>query len=261
MTTPEIKPANICVSVVSHLHGDELFRLLKKIELLCAVNVRQVILTLNVPEPVLLAGVNSKSWSFAMTVIENDKPKGFGDNHNSAFQLSTTPYFCVLNPDIDLDENPFLDLLTAFEDVLTGCAFPVQLGKDGEIQDYAREVPSPCALYSRHFGKSVMAVRREDADWINGAFMLYDAKIFSLLRGFDTRYFMYCEDVDICLRIQLAGLKLCQSHAIVVHTARRNTRKNLRHLVWHVTSLLRLWASPTYRKFYMYQRALRSDRR
>lgn len=258
MSNAESEMPNVCISIVSHLHGDELFQLIEKIELLCVGTVRQVILTLNVPEPELLEKIGSHSWRFGVKVIENDKPKGFGDNHNSAFQLTLEKFFCVLNPDIDFDKDPFPDLINTFKDALTGCAFPVQLGKDGRIQDYIRQVPSPLALFTRHFGKRIIAREQGKPDWVNAAFMLYDAKIFRLLGGFDERYFMYCEDVDICLRLQLAGFKLSQSAAIVVHAAQRNTRKSLKHLKWHVTSLIRLWISPAYKKFYIHRAALRN---
>ena len=253
MTLSEHGTRDICISVVSHRHGEELFRLAQKLESLCATSVGQIILTLNVPEPDLFAKINSRQWSFEVIVVQNDEPKGFGANHNAAFEFASRKYFCVLNPDIDLSTDPFPDLINKCQDPLAGCVFPRQLGTDGKIQDYARQLPSPGALLSRYLGVRAGATECEHPVWVNGAFMLYPARVFKLLGGFDQRYFMYCEDVDICLRLQLAGFKLSQSTATVVHAAQRNTRANLRHLVWHVTSLVRLWSSPAYKKFYLRQ--------
>ena len=85
--------------------------------------------------------------------------------------------------------------------------------------------------------------------WVNGAFMLFRASVYRGLGGFDERYFMYCEDVDICLRLQLAGFALSRSSVKVTHAAQRSSRVNIRHLAWHVVSLLRLWTSKPYRDF------------
>ena len=79
--------------------------------------------------------------------------------------------------------------------------------------------------------------------------MAFRADVFAGLGGFDERYFMYCEDVDICLRAQLAGYRLERADAKVVHHTQRRTLKSLRHLTWHVRSLLRLWRSPAYLQY------------
>ena len=58
---------------------------------------------------------------------------------------------------------------------------------------------------------------------------------------------MYCEDVDLCLRQQLAGWRLARADgAAVVHAARRASRRDPRHLFWHLSSLWRLWRSRTW---------------
>jgi GT2 family glycosyltransferase len=51
---------------------------------------------------------------------------------------------------------------------------------------------------------------------------------------------MYVEDADICTRLWLAGYKFlaCPS-ALIIHDARRASRKNWQHFRWHMTSLFR----------------------
>ena len=93
--------------------------------------------------------------------------------------------------------------------------------------------------------------RRRRADqsreWTNGAFMLFRSSVFRQLRGFDTRYFMYCEDVDICLRLQDLGFALDAAPEVTVgHHAAHASRRDLRHLGWHLGSLWRLWTSDTF---------------
>jgi GT2 family glycosyltransferase len=69
---------------------------------------------------------------------------------------------------------------------------------------------------------------------------------------------MYCEDADICARAVLDGLGIAFCpHAAVVHDAQRASRRSIRPLVWHASSLVRLWISPA---FWAYRRYLRSDK-
>lgn len=241
----------VTVSVVSHGHGDQVLQLLRKIHALSISQVGHVVLTVNVPEPELLAQLNARQWAFRLTLLQNLQPRGFGANHNAAFAHHTLDYFCVVNPDIDFDVEPFSDLIRQLADPLAGCSFPVQVDQAGHLQDHARSVPSPSALLERYnpWRGAGQAQPVSAPDWVNGAFMLFRSDVFRQLGGFDERYFMYCEDVDICLRLQLAGYRLLQSEAQVTHAAHRSSRVNPGHLAWHVVSLLRLWTSFSYRRF------------
>ena len=248
--TPVVAPT-VAVSIVSHRHGGQVMQLLCKLHALCRLHVGHVVLIINVPEPTLVAQVEARQWAFELTVLQNPQPKGFGANHNAAFRHSKLEYFCVLNPDIDFDVDPFADLISKLVDPRVGCSFPVQVDVAGQLQDHARSVPSPAALLERYspFGVSRQTQHQSKPDWVNGAFMLFRGRVFKQLGGFDERYFMYCEDVDICLRLQLAGYGLSLSGLKVTHAAHRSSRVNLTHLAWHVVSLMRLWTSASYRNF------------
>ena len=245
----KIPYSEVVVSVVSHGHGVQIFQLMCRLETLCFSSVGHLVLTVNVPEPELVKQLNSQVWSFRVTIVQNGEPKGFGANHNAAFKHASLKYFCVVNPDIDFDADPFPQLVSLFSQPLTGCAFPVQLDEDGQIQDYARKLPSPSGLLLRYLWLRSETRLVFQPEWVNGAFMLFPTEIFWQLSGFDEDYFMYCEDVDICLRLQLAGYGLAQSSARVTHAAHRNSRINFRHLAWHIGSLVHLWCSAPYRQF------------
>lgn len=77
-------------------------------------------------------------------------------------------------------------------------------------------------------------------EWVNGACMVLPRTAWEAVDGFDEGYFMYCEDVDLCLRLRLAGLALVRAPAQVQHVGQRASRRALRPL-WCVRSLLRLW--------------------
>jgi N-acetylglucosaminyl-diphospho-decaprenol L-rhamnosyltransferase len=75
------------------------------------------------------------------------------------------------------------------------------------------------------------------ADWVVGMFMLFTSDAFRVLKGFDEKYFMYYEDVDICARGWRAGHKvLVCPNLKIVHEGRRKSRRIPQHLLWHLQS-------------------------
>jgi hypothetical protein len=86
-------------------------------------------------------------------------------------------------------------------------------------------------------------------DWVAGMFMLFAKKTFERLNGFNERYFLYYEDVDICARLNLAGLKVMVNPAArVVHYAQHSSHRSLKYLRWHISSLYRFLTSHEYRQ-------------
>ncbi len=245
---------DITVSVISHRHGDEVRELLARLAALGAGRPRRVIVTFNVPEPAIRAEIDGASWPFALALVDNAQPAGFGANHNSAFRLDReqgpSALFAVLNPDVHWQGDPFAamqPLLAAAPRV--GLVYPIQFGADGGRQDQERLVPTLARLWARHRpgGRAQELPAGAAPDWVNAAFVLLRREAFASVGGFNEGYHMYCEDVDLCLRLQLAGWRLARADgAAVVHAARRASRRDPRHLFWHLSSLWRLWRSRTW---------------
>jgi hypothetical protein len=86
-------------------------------------------------------------------------------------------------------------------------------------------------------------------DWVAGMFMLFPRDVFLKIGGFDERYFLYYEDVDLCARLTLADYKILLCSTVsVIHDARRSSHKNLRYMRLHSTSMLRFFLSDVYRQ-------------
>lgn len=232
----------VAVSVISHGHGEMVGRLLE--ELVACPSVGQIILTLNIPEAVGLERFRGR-----ITVVRNSVPQGFGANHNAAFALCDRPFFCPLNPDIELAGNPFQVLVEHLVDMQdVGVAAPVATRPNGEIEDNFRRFPTIVGLlrkvvvgargaYSVSVGGPVFL-----AEWVAGMFMLFRSEAYRRLGGFDEGFFLYYEDVDICVRAWREGVKvLACPDVAVVHDARRDSRRKLRFLRWHVVSVLRFF--------------------
>ena len=212
-------------------------------QLLAFPEVAQIILTLNVPESVALPD------DARVMVIGNAEPKGFGANHNAAFAACAQTFFCPLNPDIEFDRNPFPVLSAALGDNRVALVAPLVRSPDGKIEDSMRHFPTPGSLLAKALGGSDgrYVVREGEAnfspEWVAGMFMLFRSRDFHDLGGFDERFFLYYEDVDICVRVWRKGMRiLACPKAGVIHDARRDSRRSLRHLRWHLGSMARfLW--------------------
>lgn len=234
----------VTASVVSHGQGALLARLLDDLFRVHPPSLVHLVVTLNVSEPL----PDLARAPFRVTVIENLRPLGFGSNHNRAFMHCETPWFCVLNPDLRIGADFLAPMLAAAapQDMVLA---PRVLEPEGVMADSARELPTPWRLVRRALGDRRPAAHHH-VDWLAGMCLLIRSDAFRALRGFNERYFMYCEDVDLCLRAQLAGGRLRQIEAAeVLHQAQRASRRSWRHLRWHVQSLLRLWFGGTLRAY------------
>jgi GT2 family glycosyltransferase len=249
--TPLPAAPTISISIVSHLQWGLVEHLLADLENCCGTCSVEVLITLNKPEKVSL---DPGHYSFAVSIFSNSSSRGFAENHNQAFLRSRGDYFCVMNPDIRLDVNPFASLLGGLADVAAGVAAPRVIGRHGQLEDSFRRYPTPLRIFRKALGKrkgSDYAVEEKPIfpDWVGGMFMLFPREVFRKVGGFDERYFLYYEDVDICARLRLAGYRavLCPEVS-VIHDARRTSHRNLRYMRWHLASMARFFFSNAYRE-------------
>jgi len=245
-----MKPV-ISLSIVSHGQAELVAQLLQDIDNFCDTSRIEVIVTINIPEKIPFS---ASKFPFVLQKIVNSSPKGFGANHNQAFDTAEGEYFCVLNPDIRLQRDPFPELLIALQDSKVALVAPNVIAVDGSQEDSARYFPTLAELIGKLFGKrSAVFHVGEDAiaypDWVAGMFMLLPARIFREAEGFDLHYFLYYEDVDLCARLSLLGYRIAMVTAVsVVHDAQRTSHRNQRYLRWHLSSIFRFFSSPAYRK-------------
>lgn len=128
----------ITLSIVSHGQRDIALRMLDDILRLSPPDVAEIIYTANIPErdlPALNMG------HIRLVVIRNETPKGFGSNHNTAFSHCRTPYFCVMNPDLRFDTDPFPALLQDLTGTpKRGLVAPRIYSPEGELANTARKL-------------------------------------------------------------------------------------------------------------------------
>jgi N-acetylglucosaminyl-diphospho-decaprenol L-rhamnosyltransferase len=239
-------PPLVTVSVVVHRQGALVQPLLRDLAQWCPGVIDRIVLTVNVPDP----GLEMEYGQLPIVRIDNEVPRGFGANHNQAFRHCRTPWFLVINPDIRLDRDAITALLRHPGAAVGLLAPRVQEPGKPDVEPY-RRLPTPWELLARRLPN-----HRPPAspDWVAGMFMLLRRDAFAAVQGFDDRYFMYCEDVDLCVRLPLHGWQVMSIPDVVVrHEAQRASQSSVRPLLWHLASLGRLWTSAA---FWRYERKL-----
>jgi len=166
----------------------------------------------------------AQSYPWVKLIASKDN-LGFAAGNNLAAKLASGRYLLLLNPDaIPYDGSLKLGLtmLDAAADV--GLAGGELIGVDGSRQPSSRMFPTlrdeffTLSGLAARFPKSAFFARLDRrwadpdqdsvVDWIPGAFVFIRADVFKRLNGFDERFFMYYEEVDLCRRMQQAGLKI-----------------------------------------------------
>ena len=224
----------VTASIVSHGHGKLVSGLFE--DLMRYPEVGKVMITQNVPEEIDY-GINER-----LRFRVNKQPMGYGANQNGAFRDSSAPFFCVLNPDIRFKKNPFPELLASFNNPSVALVAPKIITPAGQVEDSARKFPTLRSLVSKAVGRNngTYFKLNSSPDWVGGMFMLFRSDVFREIGGFDEKFFLYYEDVDICWRLRQKGYEIKLVPSVeVIHDARRESRKNWRYARWHLASMAR----------------------
>lgn len=229
------------LSLVSHRQASLANHFLRDLER--THEVTELVVTENVPDTGLVLPNH-----LPVRRLQNPSPMGFAGNHNQAFEDCDQSFFCVANPDIRLLSNPFPGLLAAMQDPGVGLVAPLVLCPAGDPEDNARRFPTPWNLGRKLLGgddgryhlQPSQTLAPQPVEWVAGMFLLFRSEAFRDVGGFDAKFHLYYEDVDICARLWKSGWKvMCDPGVTVVHEAQRASRRNPRYMSWHAASMAR----------------------
>lgn len=145
-------------------------------------------------------------------VIAHPTNLGFGQGHNRALTDAAGDYFLLLNPDIELPPGGLDRLANHLEEhPECGAVAPLldEAFSDGPV-GFSRRYPG-----QRYAPKSFRQLPGEVA-FLQGACLLVRAALFREIGGFDPRYFLYAEDLDLSLEVRKRGWTLAYAAGLVV---------------------------------------------
>lgn len=152
-----------------------------------------------------------------ITLIENVKNVGYSCANNIGFRYSKGKYVLFLNSDTLVHKdtlNKAVKFMKEHEDAgVMGCK---TLDIDGRIQYSAFSFPSLARIFAYITGlnrlfkiskfKNFSKIR--SIEYVQGSFLMIGRELFERLSGFDEKFFMYNEDVDLCERVWKNGWKV-----------------------------------------------------
>lgn len=179
-----------------------------------------------------------------VSYIFSGKNLGFGTGHNLAFKnlKEKSDIHIIINPDVYFYSEEISSFLSWFykqKEIslsTTKVCYP-----DGENQNIVRNVPTVIDLIKRKLKINSGELYIQDncikeVPFAHGCFFIFKTEVFEKLGGFDERFFMYMEDLDIFLRAKKYGKTVINTNYKVYHEFRKGSSKSFKLLKYHVIS-------------------------
>lgn len=234
--------------VVSHGHARELEASLPAL----APQVDELVVVANLPGSL-------PSDLHGARVIENERQRSYAANLNAAFARTSGELIVVCNPDA-VPEPDAVRILSEFMESRPRCgiAGPQMLDPDGEWQPSRRRFPTvmgtvvrrtplrrafpPLERQRAHYLLDERPTEPVETDWMLGGFLLLRRTMLDEIGGYDERFRMYGEEIDLSYRAAKAGWERWYIPAAVVrHRWDRLTDERFltRRTLWHWRGMFR----------------------
>lgn len=176
--------------------------------------------------------------------MANPENLGFARACNQGWKLSSGRFVLFLNPDTILPEDCFDACIRFFNEHPDAGALGCKMldGSGQFLKESKRSFPSPLTSLYKLFGLSKLFPhsaqfsryhlghldenKNNVVDVLAGAFMMIRKEVLEQVGGFDERFFMYGEDVDLSYRIQKSGSENYYfAGSPIIHFKGESTRK------------------------------------
>ena len=187
---------------------------------------------------------------------------GFGHANNRALMTCNARYVLFLNPDTEILEGSFDELVRMMDERPTvGLAGARQITGEGRLDTTIRYFPNALralgdALCAERLGRrrprwlgereiDPAAYEREtDCDWTSGSFMLARREALESAGYFDEHFFMYSDETDLCRRIKLAGWEI--RHLPQMTILHHDRKAGIKPHIESLGALTRMWYARKY---------------
>jgi GT2 family glycosyltransferase len=189
--------------------------------------------------------------------VYTGKNLGYGNAHNFALGLLgfDSDLHLLLNPDISFDACVMSELSQfMLENPSVGTVMPRINYPNGELQHLCKLLPTPLDLVLRRFLPSVVVRKkhnwRYEMHWLpqdspstvptlSGCFLVVRTDLLKQLGGFDERFFMYMEDVDLVRRIGDFSQTVYFPLVNVTHEYGKGSYHSFKLLIYHIHSAIK----------------------
>ena len=157
-----------------------------------------------------------------LKIVQNQQNLGFGHGNNAGAKIAQGEILFFLNPDAEIISADIFAVLHEFEKNNNIGIIGSRLLTENKItQDWSAGVEINLArVLKNNLGqKEVLGEERQELAWVSGTAMFVRKSLFEKLGGFDSRFFMYFEDVDLCFRARKLGqiVLYCPAFSVLHH--------------------------------------------
>ena len=219
--------------------------------------------------------------SYELVVVDNDSPGGpppvpagarvieaggnlgYGKAANLGASGFAGQWLVVANPDVEWTPGSLDVLIDALERLpRAGCVGPAIRTSDGLLYPSSRAFPSlgrglghavfgwwwPANPWTRAYRAEASGPIEGPTGWLSGSLMVLRREAWEQVAGFDPKYFMYCEDMDLCRRLSEAGWQnVYVPSAVITHLGGHATRKASSKMLKQHHKALYMYLSEHYR--------------
>ena len=211
MQTAFPKKANtplFSVIIVSHKSASTLPSLLESLVAKLPPSSYESIVVDNSEDSHEHAQLQKLAQRFPLTLLHTPN-RGFGDACNRGAKKSRGLLLWFLNPDTEVRQVPFGAIMRLFQHNPATILGANLFSQEGTPQPWAWALRDP-SLSSLLLWRIRKPSHRppllpKNVAWVSGASMIMSKELFRQLGGFDTRFFLYFEDVDLCRRARKQG--------------------------------------------------------
>lgn len=216
---------SLSIIIVNWNSGELLFDCLKSIEAANSIKIQldRVVIVDNASTDGSADNLND--IDLPLEFIKNVRNLGFAVACNLGAECNTSDYLLFLNPDTCLMKDSLVTPLVLMDlpQNLNIGILGIQLKDEwGKIARTCARFPSPGTFFIKIFGLDKIMPRyfsthimtdwnhkdSREVDHVMGAFMMIRRQLFEALGGFDDRYFVYLEDLDLSYRANQVGSKV-----------------------------------------------------
>lgn len=162
-------------------------------------------------------------------LLKNERNLGFARANNQALKECKGKYIYFLNPDTEVRPGAFrtiIDFMESHSNV--GLAGTRLVNPDGSLQSSVEN-----RYPGQRYAKKELNGLKGDIAWVLGASMIARQDLINILEGFDEHFFLYGEDLDLCMRIRKSGWIIDYiPDAEVLHWGGQSERESLPIEVW-----------------------------
>jgi GT2 family glycosyltransferase len=141
--------------------------------------------------------------------LPQSKNLGFATAANIGASKLTNKYLLFINPDATLSAHSCANVEKYLDaHPSTGIVGFLLRASSGQIQQHSfGPIVTPFSLFTRHlFQAKPKGEGPIRVGWVSGGAMMIRHDLFAQLKGFDSNFFLYWEDVDLCRRATQKGL-------------------------------------------------------